>query len=94
VVTRQQAQTAALVTLLQALPEQQLVAVLDGLGIAQERRPEHYKDDRRCLTCGFGWVRHKALADHPDDGHDWRPNRPVPRQRDEEETEGNEHTGV
>lgn len=85
-VTRQQAQVAATVALLQTLTEQQLLAVLDGLGIAQERRPEKYQDDRRCRTCGFGWVRHKALASHPDDGHEWRPDRAVPRQRlDEDE---------
>lgn len=87
-VTRLQAQTAALVDLLQALPVEQLQAVLDGIGVRQEDRPQAYKDDRRCRICGFGWVRHKALADHPNDGHPWepKPNRP-PHQRDPEDQE-------
>lgn len=72
-VTRDQRVVAALVALLEALPTEQLEAVLNAMGIAQERRPEKYRDDRRCQTCGFGWVRHKALADHPQDGHEWNP---------------------
>lgn len=72
-VSRQAAQVAALVDLLKAQPEDTLAAVLDGLGITQERRPEGYQDNRRCRECGNGWVRHKALADHPADGHDWDP---------------------
>lgn len=72
-VSRAQALVSHLVGLLQALPAEQLEAVLDGLGIAPERRPDGPKDTRRCQTCGWGWVRHKALADHPADGHAWNP---------------------
>lgn len=72
-VSRETEQTAALVALLRAQPPHVLEAVLTALGVAQERRPEPYQDRRRCRTCGWGWVRHKALADHPDDGHAWEP---------------------
>ena len=55
--TKEQRQTAALVDLLQALPEAQLDAVLDGLGIAPARREAlgRKPDTRRCSTCGLGW---------------------------------------
>lgn len=72
-VSRAQAQTAHLVGLLQALPEEQLHAVLDGLGVAPERRPEGYQDTRRCQTCGWGYVRHRAYEQDPTDGHPWNP---------------------
>lgn len=72
-VSRAEAQVAALVALLKTLPDAHLAAVLDGLGIAQERRQEAHRDPRICSTCGFGWVRHKALSDHPQDGHAWAP---------------------
>lgn len=72
-VTRDQRQVAAVVLLLQAMPPELLTAVLDGLGISQEQRPEKWQDNRRCGTCGFGWVRHKVYADDPSDGHEWNP---------------------
>lgn len=72
-VSRQQAIVAALVDLLQAQTDDTLTAVLDGLGIAQERRPERHQDNRRCRECGNGWVRHNVLAAQPSDGHAWDP---------------------
>lgn len=57
--TREARQTAALVDLLQALPEAQLEAVLDGLGIHPARREAAGRkpDTRRCAVCGLGWYR-------------------------------------
>lgn len=57
--TREQRQTAALVDLLQALPDAQLEAVLDGLGIHPARREAAGRkpDTRRCTICGNGWYR-------------------------------------
>lgn len=71
---RNQAQVAAIVALLDALSPAMLDAVLEGVGVEQEKRDGHPRtDSRRCRVCGFGWVRHKVLSDHPEDGHEWDP---------------------
>lgn len=66
--TKEQRQTAALVDLLQALPEAQLDAVLDGLGIHPSRRTAAGRkpDTRRCAICGQGWYRCTTIwaSDH------------------------------
>lgn len=57
--SREARQTAALVDLLQALPDAQLEAVLDGLGIPPARREAAGRkpDTRRCTICGSAWYR-------------------------------------
>lgn len=59
VASREARQTAALVALLQALPDEQLDAILDGLGIHPARREAvgRKPDTRRCTTCGLGWYK-------------------------------------
>lgn len=72
-------QDNALVALLEALPPERLSRVLTGLGIEPERveAATHKPDDRRCLVCGHGWVRCRALDGKSplEDRHEWSPDK-------------------
>jgi hypothetical protein len=78
--SREARQTAALVDLLQALPEAQLEAVLDGLGIHPARREAAGRkpDTRRCTVCGLGWYRCTTTwaSDHEFSPHQGTPADP------------------
>lgn len=76
--SREARQDLALVTLLQALPEDRLNRVLTGLGITEERIERIQKPDaRRCKVCGLGFVRCRSLDEKApaDDRHLWSPDR-------------------
>lgn len=70
--SRDARQDSALVSLLQALPEDRLDRVLAGIGIEAGRKPKA-TDDRRCTVCGRGYVGCRA-ADRVGD-HEWSPNK-------------------
>lgn len=70
--SRQARTVAALVELLQALPDEDLEEVLARLGIEDEKRGQAVgKPPGRCYACGQPWFQHKRLADRPEDGHPW-----------------------
>jgi hypothetical protein len=77
--SREARQDLALVTLLQALPEDRLARVLTGIGIEAEKIEERAQkaDPRRCKVCGLGFVRCRALDEKApaDDRHPWSPDR-------------------